>query len=325
MFNKRDYKFFIFLLFILVASTLFLTGCVNREEVVEENEKVKESVDNSKEEIVTGDFSKFSSERQEIGTLGDENYDISFFAEKPMNGYHNFVFELEGADVLPYVSAQYRPELGSVRLTFQNIEEDGSGIGYQRSYDIDEKGVVRVFHNVSPNENEEVYDIGVAKSTDFSLYGEELENGKWKISLDVRYPGESNIQIDFGSDEFGVEDQEIDGATASDGARITTYSYTIEGNVFQFIWTVRGSDDQPIPKVRARYNQEGELVVTFPSLDSDTIGRDAGEMNLIGGLEKVVWSRTGEETIYRFVVGSEKNYRLKASPSPNQVVLEIEL
>ena len=327
MLDKRDYKFFIFCFFVLVASTLLLTGCVNddSEEVEEIQEVAEDVVEESFDDVITGDFSQFSNENQEVGEASDEDYEISFFAEKPMNGYHNFVFEVEGGEVLPQVSAQYRPESGAIRLTFQGIEENRVGPRYQQAYDIDEKGIVRIYHNISPDEGVEIYDIGVAKSTVFHLYGEQLEDEKWEISLDVRYPGESNVNVDTGLDEFSSEDQEIAGATSSDGARITNYSYTIEGNTFKFTWTVRGSEEKPIPKVRAGYNQDDELVVTFPDLDSDTIGRDGGEMALIGGLEKVVWSRTDSESTYRFVVGQERDYKLSSFLSPHQIVLEIEL
>ncbi len=328
MMNKRDYKFLVFCLSILIASTLLLTGCMNDEqEEVVEDEKVKEDIveETFEEELITGDFSKFSNQEQEIGEVSGEDYEITFFAEKPMNGYHSFVFEVEGGDNFPKVTAQYRPESGSIRLSFQEIEENKVGPRYQRAYDIDEKGVVRIYHNISPDEGVEIYDIGVVKPTEFYLHGEKLEGDKWEINLDVRYPGESDVSVDRGIDEFNTQEQRITGATSDDGARITNYSYTIEGSTFRFIWTVRGGEENPIPEVRARYNNEGELVVTFPDLDSDTIGRDAGEMALIGGLEKVVWNRLGDESIYRFVIGQEKDYRLKAFLNPHQVVLEIEL
>ncbi len=327
--NTRDYKFLIFCLAVVLASTFLLTGCLNRgeqEEVIEE--EVREDVVEEifeEEAVTTGDFSKFSNQAQEIGELSGENYEITFFAEKPMNGYHSFVFEVEGGEELPKVLAQYRPESGSIRLTFQEIEENKVGPRYQRAYDINEKGVVRIYHNISPDEGVEIYDIGVVKSTDFYLYGQRLEDEKWEITLDVRYPGESNLSVDEGSDEFDTEEQRISGATSSDGARITNYSYTIEGQTFRFIWTVRGSEESPIPEVQARYNRDGDLTVTFPDLDSDTIGRDAGEMALIGGLEKVVWNRSGNESIYKFVIGEEKNYRLRSFLNPHQVVLEVEL
>ena len=330
MMEKRDFKFFLLCVFVILASAFLLTGCVQKEEVVEENdeqssEESSEKVTENEDKAFGGDFSKFSFENQEIGEISDENYEISFFTENPMNGYHSFVFELDGSDVLPRVLAQHRSEFGAIRLTFQGVEEDKSGLGYQKAYEINEDGIVRIYHNISAEENEEIYDIGITKSAQFYLHSEELENGKWQVTLDVRYPGELEVDIDTGSEEFTTDEQEITGATSSDGAKITNYSYTIEDNVFKFIWSVQGSEEKPVPEVGARYNEGNELVVTFPDLDSDTIGRNAGEMSLIGGLEKVVWNRTEDESVYRFFVGDEKEYRLRSFLSPNQVVLEIEL
>lgn len=326
-----NYKFLVFCILILLVSSFLLTGCKKQEEEVVENKKEdaieqedeKETVE--QENVKAGDFSQFSNQDQEIGNVGNDTYVISSFSEKSMEGFHRFIFEVEGSDNLPNVFASYRAEIGSVRLVFKEIEEDNSGLGYQKSYDIDREGIVRVFHNISPNEREEVYDIGVAKSTEFLLHSEKNEEGKWRINLDVRYPGEIEVEIDKGSQEFGEQEQEIQGATSSDGARITNYSFGVEDNVFRFIWTVRGSEEKPIPQVRARYNDEDDLIVTFPDLDSDYIGRDSNEVPLIGNVQEVIWKRTGNETIYRFVLNQKKDFKLISSLSPNQVILEIKL
>jgi hypothetical protein len=326
--KKINFKFFAFCLFILLASSFLLTGCgkqIADEEIEEKDVVAKEEVGEERVEIPVGDFSKFSNENQEIGSVGNDVYEIVLFEEKEMEGFHRFTFEVEGSDNLVNVLASYKPELGTVRLLFKEIEEDNSGLGYQKSYDINKEGIVKVFHNISPNSNEEVYDIGIAKSTVFFLHSEKLEDGKWRINLDVRYPGEFEIEIDSGSDEFGDEEQSIEGAKASDGGRITNYSYGVEENAFRFIWTVRGSESNPIPEVRARYNEEGELAVIFPDLDSDYIGRDSNESELIGNVESVSWNRVGNETIYRFVLTEKRDFRLSSSLSPNQVILEIEL
>ena len=326
--NKRNYKFFLLCIFVLLASTFLLTGCMgNDQEEIDEEEQTEDvnEQEDVEREINTGDFSDFSSQSQEIGSVSGDDYTISFFTEKPEDGFHRFVFEVEGSNTLPHVAAEYRPEIGAIRLTFQEIQEDNSGLGYQQSYQIDEQGIVRIYHNISPDEGEEIYDIGVVQSTEFTLYGEEIEMGKWRVSLDVKYPGDADIDVDMGSDEFSIEDQSIIGAKASDGARITNYSYTVADGAFRFIWTVRGSQEKPIPEVRARYNDDGELVVVFPDLESDYIGRDSNEVPLIGNVEKVVWKRTGSESIYRFFVGNERDFRLSSVLSPNQVILEIKL
>ena len=324
-----NYKFLILCLFMLLTCTFLLTGCGKKAEV-EEEKKQEQEIEEEQEEnieqeegVSTGDFSKFSAEAQEIGNVGNEVYKITSFVEQPMEGFHRFTFEVEGEQNLPNVSANYRAELGAIRVMFKSIEEDSSGLGYQRSSEIDNQGIVRIFHNVAFNPQEEIYDIGVAKSTSFLLHSERVEDGKWKINLDVRYPGEVELEIDKGSDEFGVDEQNISGASASDGARITNYSFGVEDKVFRFIWTVRGSESNPIPQVRARYNDEGDLLVVFPDLDSDYIGADSKEQDLIGNVEKVVWQRIDSETVYRFTLKEKRDFRLSSSLSPNQVVLEV--
>lgn len=330
--KKKDIKFFLLCVFVILASTFLLTGCFNRD-VVEDEEVLNDSLQEGEylnegdarevDDVVVGDFSKFSTQDQFLGESRGE-HEITFFTEKPMEGFHRFVFELEGDSQIPAVSATFRPEFGAIRLTFLGIEENTSGFGVQQSYDINEDGVVRIFHNVSFEENEAIYDIGVAKEAQFSLHADELDDEKWRVNLDVRYPGEVDIDIDEGREDFSKEEESLEGATSEDGARITNYSYGIQDNIFRFIWTVRGSQDKPIPEVNARYNDDGELVVTFPDLYSDHIGRDSNEVELIGGVERVSWSRSGDETTYRFVLNEKKGFRLVPSVSPNQIVLEIE-
>lgn len=321
--NKPNYKFLLLCVSILILSSFLLTGCTKDEEIDEVEEKIEgkvEVVDDVQEVEKVNDFSK---ENQEIGNLTTEVYEITSFDETSKDGFHRFVFEVEGERNIPNVTASFRGELGAIRLTFKSIEQDNSGIGYQNAVDIKTDGVVRIYHNITPNENEEIYDIGVSKETKFLLHNEKIKDGKWKIFLDVEYPGELDLDIDVGSEEFGNEEQIIEGAISSDGARITNYSFGVEGSVFRFIWTVRGSQEKPIPEVRARYNDDGEIVVVFPDLDSDYIGRDSNEVDLMGNVEKVIWQRIGKETIYRFLLKEKKEFRLSSSLSPNQVILEI--
>ncbi len=330
--NKKGYKFFLFCIFILLASTFLLTGCVSQDEeedvVVEDSLQEGEYLDERSQEeevdeVVVSDFSKFSTQDQFLGERGGK-YEITFFTEKPMEGFHRFTFELEGDSEIPEVSATSRLEAGALRLAFQGIREDLSGLDYQNSYDIDENGVVRIYHNVSFEESEEIYDIGVSQSAEFSLHADKLEEGKWRVNLDVRYPGEVDVDIDEGRVDFSTQEQTLEGATSDDEARVTNYSYGVQNNIFRFIWSVRGSQEKPIPQVNARYNDDGELVVTFPDLYSDHIGRNSSEVDLVGGVEKVSWNRKGDETVYRFTLREEKGFRIIPSLGPNQVILEIE-
>ncbi len=330
--KKLDYKILFLCLLVLLVSSFLLTGCTRIDEKVSKDEeknveeKTEEEDDTDEnEDVVVGDFSKFSSENQEIGTLSVDMYSITSLKNEPMNNFHRFSFEVEGGRNLPNVSVGYKAELGALRILFKNIQEDNSGIGYQRAVDINEDGVVRIYHNISPHESEEIYDIGITKSTQFFLHSEKLGDDKWKINIDVRYPGDIEMEVDTGATEFSSEDQSLEGAVSSDGARITNYSFGVEDEVFRFIWTVRGSNEKPIPQVKAGYNSDDELVVRFTDLDSDYIGKDSNEVSLIGGVEKVLWNRVGNESIYRFVLNQKRDFRLRSFLSPNQVVLEIEL
>jgi hypothetical protein len=240
-----------------------------------------------------------------------------------MSGYHRFTFVLtakEDGEDLPYVIADYKPSLGSIRVDLNGVTTDSSGIAYQGSRSINEEGITRIYHNISSDQTEELYDIGVSNSTPFYLYYEEVSTGKWNVVLDVKYPGESDLEVDLGSSEFSTEAQEIEGGTSTDGAAVTGYSYSVSGGQLMFVWTVTGSASKPIPSVSAQLGEDGILDVEFESLVSDKVSGAVEDIELPGDI-----GFTYSSGAYHFEVGADSEFKLSASTSPNQVELAVEL
>lgn len=295
------------------------------EEVENGEEVVEEEVTEKEEYEYTGDadFTEFSSNKQVLGEETDAKFAIDELEDISRDGFHQFTFTLTTEDEEePFVTASYLSNSGVVRVDFQGISGDSTGIGYQQERRVDKEGVLRIYHNISADADQELYDIGVSKPTIFHLTSEQIEEGKWYVILQVKYPGAADVDVDLGSEDFSKEDQSIVGVTAEDGATISAYTYSGTG-LLKLVWTVTSQVDNPIPSVSATYNEDGELVVTFESLTTDRVAAFGDTLTLPSSIIAKV-ERVGDSSVYTFTGLKEvREYKLSASLSPNQVILEI--
>lgn len=335
----KNKKFITFLLLIAIGGLIFFLVRRPKEDVevdddqdtqVEELEEGEGEVTEEEEEPeeeyeYTGntDFTEFSSETQVLGEETEATFAIEELEDLSRDGFHQFTFTLTTEDEEePFVTASYSSNTGVVRVDFQGISGDSTGIGYQQERRIDEEGVLRIYHNISADADQELYDIGVSKATVFYLTSEQIEEGKWYVILQVKYPGAADVDVDLGSEEFSEDDQSIVGVTADDGATISAYSYSGAG-LLKLVWTVTSQVDNPIPSVSATYNEDDELVVTFDSLTTDRVAAFGDTLTLPSSIIAEV-ERVGDSSVYTFTGLEEvSEYKLSASLSPNQVILEI--
>ena len=279
------------------------------------------------EEPSSTDFSDFSTSTQNVGSSSNtDKYSIKSLTDSKQDGFHSFKFVIQGntSEVMnsPYVVAKYNPTLGAIRVDLNGITKDESGIGYQKSKKIDEQGVIKIYHNISSDSTEELYDIGVSKSTTFRINSKEDVENSWIVTVDVRYPGSTagTTSEDFGSDTFSKDLQSIDGALAADSAKILSYSYSTSAGVLSVVFTVSGSTSRPVPSATAQLNSESNLVLEFPQVVSDSVNKSIDGKKL--GNFTVDSSRSGNKSTFVFN-GTVKEYKLYGSKSPNQVILEI--
>lgn len=304
----------------------FSKGDEQKDTEIEEQEEDREEdpVEEKDEGGTTFDFSNFSSETQTLGRKTEVTYSIESVTESSKDGYHEFTFLLKSSkEEEPFVTASYISLMGVVRLDFQGISKDSTGIGYQQEKSIEKNGVARIYHNVSSQADQELYDIGVTKSTVFQLLSKSLEDGKWNVILRVKYPGESSSKVDLGSESYSTMDQEIEGISSKENASITSYTYGNPSGMLKMVWSVSGEGDSPIPEVKASYNEANELVVTFTSLSIDRVANFSKSLTLSSSITADI-TRDGNKSTYVFKgLSSKRDYKLSASVSPNQVVLEI--
>ena len=297
----------------------------NTDTTNEEEEETNISTNDTEEEEETQTITGFSTESQTVGAASSSKYTIEEVSNTSHTDYHEFVFTLSstGTDD-PNVIAEYKSSLGVIRLDFNQIEKDSSGIGYQKEVSINKEGISRLYHNVSSDQTEELYDIGVTKKTAFKLISEKVGDN-WEITIYVQYPGESSSTVDTGSSDYSTQAQSITGVGAAKGAAISSYTYGISGGVLKFVWNVSSTDTNPIPNVNAAYDSENHLVVTFTSLKTDKVYLAVDGISLPGSLAMQT-EKPGESTIYTISgFSSQAEYKLSASTSPNQVILEIQL
>ena len=332
-------KSFVYFLILLVVIGGLVTYIMTRDkdeeasengnvvEIVDEEgeEKEEEKVEEEKEVVEnTVGFEEYSANRQEAGEVEEgKMFTLEEITDTSEDGYHEFSFLLTGS-ILPHAVAYYNPGSGVIKVEISNIEKDLSGIPFQGERTINKNGITRLYHNVSGTQEKSFYDIGLSQSTIFKLdVSAGQSDNEWGVFLRVKYPGEKEISGNFGSTEFSSSDQEIVGVGVEKNASALSYQYSASGGVLKFVWGVSADGDHPIPSVKAGYNQLDELVVTFESLKLDRVGGTPKTLTLPLGIT-LVTSRVGESTVYSFSgMELDAEYKLSASLSPNQVVLEI--
>lgn len=333
---KKSFVYFLILLVVIGGLVAYIMTRDKDEkapengnvvEIVDEEgeEKEEEKVEEEKEVVEnTVGFEEYSANRQEAGEVEEgKMFTLEEITDTSEDGYHEFSFFLTGS-VLPHAVAYYNPGSGVIKVEISNIEKDLSGIPFQGERIINKNGITRLYHNVSGTQEKSFYDIGLSQSTVFKLdVSAGQSDNEWGVFLRVKYPGEKEISGNFGSTEFSSSDQEIVGVGVEKNASALSYQYSASGGVLKFVWGVSADGDHPIPSVKAGYNQLDELVVIFESLKLDRVGGTPKTLTLPLGIT-LVTSRVGESTVYSFSgMELDAEYKLSASLSPNQVVLEI--
>lgn len=295
---------------------------VEDSEDEEEPEEIDEVEENQDSAVLTSDFTRSD---QSVGTSSeDASYTLVSITDTPMGDFHRFVFELESdEEEIGLAEARLVASGGYVRLRLDRVTSDQSGIGYQQSREINEKGISRLYHDVTPVASEEVYTVGVADSPRFYLH----EGLGLKIILDVEYPGEEELVVNADdSEKFTDEDLTLSGTNTEEDARIISYSWSVGDGLLKFVWGTSAASGNPTPPTTVTYG-DNEITVKFSEVQSDAaIGSDGEfEAVLTGIVERVTGTRTGAESTYVFHLSENSLYRVSRSVSPNQVVLEIHL
>ncbi|KKR05716.1 MAG: hypothetical protein UT34_C0002G0223 [candidate division WS6 bacterium GW2011_GWF2_39_15] len=276
------------------------------------------------------DFTSYKTTKQTVGSSDetDGQYTLSSLTDTANTGFHRFEFTLTrktDSDVNPYVTATYIASLGAIRIDFAGVTTDNSGIGYQKSRMINKEGVIKIYHNVSADQTEELYDIGVSKETPFLFSMTGIDASSWLITLDVKYPGVvDTADVDLGSEEFSKDAQTITGAGKADGAKVSSYSYSASGGILRIVFEVKGSTAKPIPSASAGYDGDNLLTLRFTDISEDVIAKMPAALDMPGGIT-MVWEMEGSSASKYTFDGAAKEFKLSAGTSPNQVILEIKL
>lgn len=306
------------------------TNNSEEEQKEAEEDKTTEQENNNTEQSADEiSLDKFKNIKQILGENSTEKVSIKSYQKEAFDNYYMIQFKLDPEDSNstdePKVITQYYNQLGVIRVIFKNVKADQTGLNYQTADTINQKGIIKLYHNISADQTEELYDIGVSQEAPFYVKAKK-ENSSWIVSVYVKYPGYTQTQdnIDTGSSDFSTTHQVITGAHKDDGATIYSYSYSAQNGILRFVWNVAGSTDKPIPAVEGVNTPTGYVEVQFPSVVKDVIARNPGSMDLPGNI-KLTYEMENDTSKYKFKVNSEKEFKLYASTNPNQVILEIKL
>ena len=340
--KKRLYVYIL----VLILSSVLLSGCTKKEseetdtktdtsvteqEETEEEKPAEEKPVEEKEESPqdSSSLEGFGKEKVVLGQASDFEYTLDSIETKEGEGYYEFTFKIsssqEGA-VTPLFTVTPLPSKGVFRVSLTNIFDDNSTITHSKGVTINKGAITALTRIVTDSDTTRGYDIGVQGNNQFKVDVTEEGSSTWVFSIKVSYDTNYTAPvIDFGSTEFSSEPQKIEGVTSQQGAKITDYSYIYSGGILKFSLEVASGASNPIPTLVAQYNDEGVLVVTFPSLEQDKVSQWGSVINLPAGV-KVEISRTGQESVYMFSgINNRKPFRISASQSPNLVNIEIDL
>jgi hypothetical protein len=335
--KKRLYVYIL----VLILSSVLLSGCTKEESedtdtqtdtsVTEQQEKGEEKPAEEKEESSqdSGNLEGFGKEEVVLGQASDFEYILDSIEAKEGEEYYEFTFKIsssqEGA-VTPLFTVTPLPSKGVFRVSLTNIFDDNSTITHSKGVTIDKGAITALTRIVTDSDTTRGYDIGVQGNNQFKVDMQQEGDSVWifsvKVSYDTNY---SAPTTDFGSTEFSSEPQKIEGVTSQQGAKIVDYSYIYSSGILKFSLEVASGASNPIPSLTAQYNDEGVLIVNFPSLEQDKVSQWGSVINLPAGV-KVEISRTGQESVYMFSgINNRKPFRISASQSPNLVNIEIDL
>ena len=341
--GKRLYVYIL----VLILSSVLLSGCTkedsedtdtqtdtsvteqeeNGEEKPTEEKPVEEKEESSQD---SGNLEGFGKEKVVLGQASDFEYILDSIEAKEGEEYYEFTFKISSSQdgaVTPLFTVTPLPSKGVFRVSLTNIFDDNSTITHSKGVTINKGAITALTRIVTDSDTTRGYDIGVQGNNQFKVdMRQEGNSSVWifsvKVSYDTNY---SAPAIDFGSTEFSSEPQKIEGVTSQQGAKIVDYSYIYSSGILKFSLEVASGASNPIPSLTAQYNDEGVLVVTFPSLEQDKVSQWGSVINLPAGV-KVEISRTGQESVYMFNgINNRKPFRIGASQSPNLVNIEIDL
>ena len=340
--KKRLYVYIL----VLILSSVLLSGCTKKEseetdtktdtsvteqEETEEEKPAEEKPVEEKEESPqdSSSLEGFGKEKVVLGQASEFEYTLDSIEAKEGEGYYEFTFKIsssqEGA-VAPLFTVTPLLSKGVFRVSLTNIFDDNSTITHSKGVTINKGAITALTRIVTDSDTTRGYDIGVQGNNQFKVDVTEEGSSTWVFSVKVSYDTNYTAPvIDFGSTKFSSEPQKIEGVTSQQGAKITDYSYIYSGGILKFSLEVASGASNPIPSLTAQYNDEGVLVVNFPSLEQDKVSQWGSVINLPAGV-KVEISRTGQESVYMFNgINNRKPFRIGASQSPNLVNIEIDL
>ncbi len=335
--KKRLYVYIL----VLIVSSVLLSGCtkketkeedtqtessVTEEEKKEEEKSAKGNGNNTQE---SSSLEGFGKEKVILGQESEFEYTLDSIEAKEGDGYHEFTFKIlssqEGA-VTPLFTVTPMLSNGVLRVSLTNLYHDNSKVTHSKGIAVNKGAITALTRIVTDSDITRGYNIGVQGNNLFKADVSEEGSGIWVFSVKVSYDTNySAPEIDLGSTEFSSNPQKIDGVDSSQGAKINDYSYIYSAGILKFSLEVASGTSNPIPTVEAQYNEEGFLVVTFPSLEQDKVSKWGSTIKLPSGVILEI-SRKGESSEYVFKgISNKKPFKLSASQGPNLVNIEIDL
>ncbi|KXK09508.1 MAG: hypothetical protein UZ20_WS6002000558 [candidate division WS6 bacterium OLB21] len=303
--------------------------------------------------------SKFIVADQAIGEASEDAFTIESLALQPYETFMRVEWLLtsDGDNKIPETVAVYDKETTTITVTFNNVLEDKSDLGYNETAVIPASIVDSIRHDAQTG-TDETYVVTLKDESGFVLHSvtEGLDN---KVVLDIKEKVEEEDDEDVDptptgsvtptpstaatstpaptqaakptgvnlSNEFSKNIQYITTNTVGNSVGIAGYLFKDEPAVFKYYLRLAGSGD-PYPNTVASYNGN-KLTLEISNLAYDALPDGSGKgmtdfaSKGVRDITKVDITFAANKSTYVFDLTRQLDYRIYIDEANNRLNLEI--
>jgi hypothetical protein len=302
---------------------------VGDESVVEQEGDTDDTLESEEiefEDVEVDSSVTYSKTSKTVGSVTDTKYDLEDINIKKGNEVLDIELVLRSVDQTDgdfQLVVGNNSVLGVLDIKVSGVSEYSADLSYEESIDINYEGISTFTKVIESVDEQERFYLGCSGEVDFYVYDyQSNSDGSITAKITVKYPGGEIVSLDSGSKDFTSEDISFDGNDVDGGAKVIDYDYIYSNGSLKFNLQVSSTSDIVIPSFESSLDS-GTLVVTFPSLSSDSVFTWDTTLELPRGVNLAI-SRTGSVSTYTFT-GVGSTYRVFGESNPNQVVIDMSI
>ncbi len=309
------------------------TPTVTPTEEAEEPETITASkLDSSLAESAPKD-SDFKKADQTLGEASEDQFTIQSFKTESYDKFFRLVYEVSssGDTAFPLVSATYNTGSNSIDLAFKGVINDNSGLEFEVPQKVEGSIVTSITRRATSEENVAKYTIGISEEAGFFLHSLTDPN---RVVVDIQEPavtptpsvtttvtptpstsGEKPAAPHL-TNEFSKDKQYIVTTLTTNTVSTPKYAFRDFGTYLKITYDLSGG----IPNVVGEINGN-DLIITMSNRITNN-KTSTVEINN-GNVTTMDVVSSGNTTTYTIHLVKASDYRIYATESPAQFMIEI--